>query len=108
MVELDFSVNHEAVVFKSHQLGIGGSYLNILTEILSNRKQGVVVDGHFDKWNKVISGVPQGGVLCPLLFILFIMTCGLDLKICLLLMQMMIFKLQLSHLLLGDILSPNL
>ena len=76
MVGLDFSaafnhVNQEALIFKLRQLGIGGSFLNILIEFLSNRKQRVVVDGHYGEWSNVISGVPQGSVLGPLLFILY-------------------------------------
>ena len=69
---LDFSaafdrVNHKALLFKLRQLGVGGPFLSILTEFLSNRLQRVVVDGQFND----ISGVPQGSVLGPLLFILY-------------------------------------
>ena len=76
MVGRDFgaafdSVNHEALIFKLHQLGIGGSFLNILIEFLSNRKQRVVVDGLYGEWNNVFSGVPKGSVLGPLVFILY-------------------------------------
>ena len=76
MVGLDFSaafdrVNHKALIYKLRQLGIGGSFLNILIEFLTNRKQRVVVDGHHGEWRRVISGVPQGSVLGPLLFILY-------------------------------------
>lgn len=76
MIGLDFSaafdrVNHEALVFKLKQLGVGGSFLSIIIDFLSNRSQRVVVDGHHSDYRNVISGVPQGSVLGPLLFILY-------------------------------------
>ena len=76
MVGLHFSaafdrVNHKALIFKLRQLGVGGPFLSILTEFLSNRLQRVVVDGQFNDYRNVISGVPQGSVLGPLLFILY-------------------------------------
>ena len=76
MVGFDFSaafdrVNPKALIFKLRQLGVGGPFLSILTEFLSNRLQMVVVDGQFNDYRNVISGVPQGSVLGPLLFILY-------------------------------------
>ena len=62
MIGLDFSaafdrVNHEALIFKLRQLGIGGPFLNILTEFLTDRVQRVIVDGHNSGWSKIIFGV---------------------------------------------------
>ena len=76
MVSFDFSaafdrVNHKAFIFKFRQLGVGGPFLSILTEFLSNRLQRVVVYGQFNDYRNVILGVPQGSVLGPLLFILY-------------------------------------
>ena len=45
--------------------------LFILTQFLSNRSQQVMVDGCQSKLVDVVSGVPQGGILGPLLFILY-------------------------------------
>ena len=76
MVGLDFSaafdrVNHNALIYKLRQLSIGGPFLNILMDFLNDRKQRVVVYGYHGEWRSVISGVPQGSVLSPLLFILY-------------------------------------
>ena len=52
-------------------MGIGGSVLSILTQFLSNRSQQVMVDGCRSKQVNVVSGVPQGSVFDPLLFLLY-------------------------------------
>ena len=51
-------------------MGVGGSALSILTQFLSNRSQHVMVDGCRSRLVNVASGVPQGSVLGPLLFLL--------------------------------------
>ena len=45
--------------------------LSILTQFLWNRSQHVMMDGCLSKLVNVVSGVPQGSVWCPLLFILY-------------------------------------
>ena len=52
-------------------MGIGSSVLSILTQFLSGRSQHVMVDGCRSKLVNVVSGVPQGSVLGPLLFDLY-------------------------------------
>ena len=53
-------------------MGIGSSVLSILTQFLSDRSQHVMVDGYMSKLVNVMSGVLQGSVLGPLLFLLYI------------------------------------
>ena len=74
--QIDFSaafdrVSHLGILYKLCYVGIGGSVLSILTQFLSNRSQQVMVDGCRSKLVNVVSGVPQGSILCPLLFLLY-------------------------------------
>ena len=76
IVQIDFSVvfdkvNHQGILYKLCSVGIAGSVLSVLTQFLSNRSQDVMVDGCRSKLVKVLSGVPQGSVLGPLLFLLY-------------------------------------
>ena len=76
IVQIDFSaafdrVNHRGILYKLCSVGIGGSVLSLLMQFLSNRLQHVLVDGCRSNLVDVVSGVPQGGVLSPLLFLLY-------------------------------------
>ena len=76
IVQIDFStafdrVNHQAILYNISSVGIGGFVLYVLTQFLSNRSQYILVDGCRSKLVNVVSGVPQGSVLGPLLFILY-------------------------------------
>ena len=51
---------------------VSGNLLSWLTDFFIQRYQSVTVDGAHSKWCSVISGVPQGSILGPLLFIIYI------------------------------------
>ena len=74
---LDFSkafdrVPHRRLLVKLQHYGIRGQTLIWIEDFLSNRKQQVLVDGAISDPGPVVSGVPQGTVLGPLLFLIFI------------------------------------
>ena len=67
------SVNHDVLLEKlKHIFHIDGHLLQFLISYLKNRKQRVIIDGHFSSDTEVNSGVPQGSIIGPLLFVLFI------------------------------------
>ena len=76
-VYLDFSkafdtVPHERLLHKLSVYGIQDPLLSWIRSFVSGRKQRVVVGGEASDWSDVISGVPQGSVLGPTLFLLYI------------------------------------
>ena len=77
LILLDFSkafdkVAHEKLILKPHQYGIRGDTLNWIKDFLDNRKQTVVINGINSDEVPVSSGVPQGLVLGPILFLAYI------------------------------------
>ena len=76
IVYLDFCkafdcVLHHCILFKLKAYGISGNVLNWIMDFLSNSRQGVNVNGSCSDRSNYISGVPQGSVLGPLLFIVY-------------------------------------
>ena len=63
---------HEGLIFKLKQNGVTGNLLRLMVDYLSDREQRVALNGIFSDWGKINSGVPQGSVLGPLLFLVYI------------------------------------
>ena len=63
---------HAGLIFKLKIYGIGGDLLKLLINYLKDRKQRVVLNGQTSSWKNILAGVPQGSVLGPILFLIYI------------------------------------
>jgi len=77
LVSLDASsafdrVWHDGLIYKLSQKGIRGDLFNLFKSYLSSRVQRTVIKGQNSPWRDVTTGVPQGSILGPLLFLVYV------------------------------------
>ena len=73
---------HKGLIYKLKRAGINGLLLDWLSDYLTNRKQRVVIPGGRSDWQFIRAGVPQGSILGPLLFLLYINDIVADIQSC--------------------------
>ena len=66
------TVNHEILLYKLGKINITGSVLNWIRDYLNGRSQFVCLDGFCSTTLNISCGVPQGSILGPLLFIIYL------------------------------------
>ena len=65
-------LSHDLLIAKLHAYGIKKGSLNLLFSNLKNRKQRVRLNNTYSEWIDILFGVPQGSILGPLLFNIFL------------------------------------
>ena len=63
---------HQRLLLKLKAHDIGNDVINWIEKCLTHRRQRVLVDGEISNWKFVLSEVPQGSVLGPILFLIYI------------------------------------
>ena len=63
---------HSGLLYKLRKYGIKNRLLDWFRNYLSDRKQRVCMDGYNSTWKSINAGVPQGSILGPYLFLLFV------------------------------------
>ena len=71
---------HDGLIFKLRQNAILGEMISILEDFLSDRKQRVILNGQCSSWAYIHARFPQGSILGPLSFLIYINDLSNDIK----------------------------
>ena len=63
---------HDGLIYKLKRNSINGDLLRLIESFLSVKYQRVLLNGQTSNWNKIKAGVPQGSILGPLFFLIYI------------------------------------
>ena len=62
------TINHDFLIAKLHAYGVDTNALKLMTNYINDRHERTKVNGPFSDWKELLTDVPQGSVLGPLLF----------------------------------------
>ena len=65
-------VPHEKLLYKLEMLGLRNPLLAWIKDYLTNRRHRVIIEGTASDWKRVTSGVPQGSIIGPILFLVYV------------------------------------
>ena len=63
---------HEGLLYQLESTDISGNLLNLFRSFLNDRYRRVVINGQRSDWAPILAGIPQGSILGPLLFLIYI------------------------------------
>ena len=62
----------KGLIYKLRWCGFSGNLLSVIQSFLANRKQRTILNGKTSEWGNISAGVPQGSILGPIFFLIYI------------------------------------